>query len=653
MTKSLILCDCLGSQKLDRDTIESGTDVRCSRIHSALCTAQAEVAAKAMTNGDAIIACHQEHARFLEIAEEIGVEAPGFIDLRDRAGWSDEGALAGPKQAALVAEALLPVPKIRALDIQSEGLCLILGEADIAMAAADRLAEPLSVTVLLADLPESLPFHRKFDVIAGQLASASGALGGFSVKIDLLRQIEPGGRGGFSMGSPRNGAESSCDIILDFRRAAPLFGAHEKREGYLRADPGNPSAVAEALLLASQMVGTFEKPLYVRLEESLCAHSRAEKIGCTKCLDACPTGAITSAGEHVTIDSLVCAGCGQCSALCPSGAVTSENPPPASLFQRIDTLASTYRAAGGKNPRLLVHTSAHGTEMIALAARFGRGIPADSIPLAIDAVSSFGHAEILASIGAGFLEVDILLSPTTERGTIDAEILLAEVLGGAGRIRVLDMQDPDELSDSLFDSQPTESAVDPILPVGSRRQVTRLVAKALHPENQGILPLPDGAPYGTVEVNTETCTLCLACASLCPAGALGDNPDMPQLRFQEDACLQCGLCVKVCPESAIALKPQFNLSDSVFAQQVVNEEEPFECIECGKPFGVKSMIERISSQLAGKHSMFGDANATRLMQMCDDCRIRAQYHSENNPFAAGTRPKTRTTDDYLSNRKDR
>ena len=48
---------------------------------------------------------------------------------------------------------------------------------------------------------------------------------------------------------------------------------------------------------AIQLQGTFEKPLYVRLDEPLCAHSRAQKTGCTRCLDLCPTGAISPANR--------------------------------------------------------------------------------------------------------------------------------------------------------------------------------------------------------------------------------------------------------------------------------------------------------------------------------------------------------------------
>jgi ferredoxin len=83
--------------------------------------------------------------------------------------------------------------------------------------------------------------------------------------------------------------------------------------------------------------------------------------------------------------------------------------------------------------------------------------------------------------------------------------------------------------------------------LGTRRQVARLAAKALQPEAE-TLALPAGAPYGAILIDTEACTMCLSCTALCPSGALGDNPDLPQVRFQEDACLQCGLCSNICPE---------------------------------------------------------------------------------------------------------
>lgn len=648
MAKSLVLCDCLGSQSLDKSALEQATGLSCSRIHTALCRAEAdqaaEILAAASEAGEVLIACGQEQATFDELAADLDAPAPDYVDLRDRAGWSDDLDTT-PKMAALAVDALHPLLPSKTMDVVSDGICLVLGSADVTLPAAEQLAEHLSVTVLL-DPGSDLPDPTGFDVIFGRLRAARGAFGQFDVRIDAFQEPTPGGRGR-SLSAPQDGARSTCDVILDLRRDPPLFPAHEKRDGYLRADPGRPAAVAKAVLQASHLTGTFEKTLHVALAEPLCAHSRAGKPACSKCLDACPTGAITSAGEFVAIDPHICAGCGACSALCPTGAITAEDPAPQALFARLHRLAEAFGAAGGKAPRLLVH-GPHGAEMIRLAARHGRGLPADVIPLELASVTGFGHAEILAARASGFTAVDILLPPQADRDTAAREIALAQALG-ADPVRLLETEDPDTLSATLYSATKADPQP-PILALGTRRQATRLAAKALN-QATDTLPLPQGSPYGTVEVDTEACTLCLACASLCPAGALGDNPELPQLRFQEDACVQCGLCTNVCPESAITLAPRLDLTDAALSQRVLYEEEPFACISCGKLFGSKSTIERITAKLA-EHSMFAGTDKAKLIQMCDDCRIQAQYHSENNPFTGPDRPQVRTTEDYLSKRRD-
>ncbi|MBT8409911.1 MAG: 4Fe-4S binding protein [Alphaproteobacteria bacterium] len=649
MTKTVILCDCLGTQTIDREAIERGSGLVCSWVHSALCTDQIEQASAAISQGGAIIACQQEKARFEALATELEIDPPAFVDIRDRAGWTADPAPAAAKMAALVAEAALPVAAAKTVDVISEGVCLIIGPADVAVPAAQDLCEALAVTVLLTE-GEVPGIDARFDVVKGTVRSAAGALAGFSVRIDALQQVIPGGRGAPQMTEPRDGGSSVCDIIVDLSGAPSLFAAGHKREGYLRADPKSLPTRSAALLEAVQLVGTFEKPLYVRLEPSLCAHSRAEKPACSNCLNLCPTGAITPAGEHVSVDPMICAGCGACSAVCPSGAISYDAPAVETVFRRITTLASTYRAIEGGAPSLLVHDAEHGAEIIRLSARYSDGLPADVIPLEVDALAGFGHAEMLGALAAGFARVDVLLSPKTERDAPVREEALATAIAGAGKIRLLDLVDPEELT-VQFAAAPSQAPVAPVLPLGTRRQITRLSAKALAPAAE-VIDLPADAPYGAVLVDTGACTLCLSCVSLCPSGALGDNPDLPQLRFQEDACLQCGLCANICPENAITLKPRLNLADAALSQVVLHEEEPFACVECGTLFGTRSTVEKIMEKLAGNHAMFANPQAARMIQMCDNCRIQAQYHSEDNPFASGERPKVRTTDDYLSKRKD-
>jgi len=643
----LLLCDCLKSQSIDAKALQDATGLACSSVCTELCGSQAMIAEKAIRDGNTIIACRQEQAFFEEIADDLDLAAPGFIDIRDRAGWTDDTRDTAPKMATLIADAMLETPPAKALDVESAGTCLIFGEPDAALEAARHLCDTLSVTVLLETASEDhAGGDRRFDLVLGRLRRVTGALGGFKLELDALQERVRGGRGAPVFTNPQDGARSQCDIIVDLSGATPLVQAPEKREGYLRADPRHGDARLAAILEAAKLVGTFEKPLYVRVEESLCAHKRAEKTGCTRCLDLCPTGAIAPEGDHVLVDPMVCAGCGSCSAVCPSGAISYDAPPVASVMRRIETLASNWRRLSKTVPHLLIHDSKHGAEMIRLSARYGKGLPADVIPMEMSAPGAFGHAEALAALACGFGSVTLMVSPTMERDGLPMQVELTNAVAGRTGFDLIEPADPDAFDALMWRDRMPVPRADPILPMGSRRQVARVAAKTLNAADAQIT-LPEGAPYGAVQLDNDACTLCLACVSLCPSGALVDNPDLPQVRFQEDACLQCGICVSVCPENALTLEPRLNLSDLALSQVVLNEEEPFACIECGTLFGVKSTVERILDQLAGKHAMFANESASRMIQMCDNCRVTASHNSENNPFTMGERPRVRTTEDYL------
>ncbi len=104
------------------------------------------------------------------------------------------------------------------------------------------------------------------------------------------------------------------------------------------------------------------------------------------------------------------------------------------------------------------------------------------------------------------------------------------------------------------------------------------------------------------------------------------------LRFAEDACVQCGLCKATCPEKVISLKPQLDFRAATAMSRIIKQEDPFECIRCGKPFGVKSTVERVVAKLEGKHWMFKDSKKRLdVIRMCEDCRVTAMAEEQFRP----------------------
>jgi ferredoxin len=667
LKQTIVLCSCEGTMPLDPDAVRRGC--RGAKVETAgqLCRAELErFRAAAATGGALTVGCTQEAPLFAETAPD--PKAPAsltFVNVRETAGWSSQAPDAGPKMAALLAAAGESVPEVPLVTLTSEGVTMVYGRDEQAIEAASLLKEHLDVTVMITK-PSGLAPRRvnEFPVVKGTIRAAKGYLGSFEIVVDDFASAAPSSRGELAFAPGRDGALSRCDIILDLSGGAPLFPAHALREGYLRADPADPAAVLRAVIKARDLVGTFDKPRYIAFHEELCAHSRSRIVGCRRCLDLCPTSAIAPAGDHVAIDANICAGCGQCAAICPTGAAAYALPPADTLMRKLRVLLTAYREAGGSHPILLLHDDEHGGALIDALARHGDGLPANVLPLAVNEVTQVGIETIAAAFAYGASAVRLLLRGRPRHDTAGltktmglAQPILAAL--GFGSAATIETDDPDALGAALAAIEAHAISPRPasFLPVGPKREVMRLALRELHqaaPTPIDIVALPQEAPFGAVEIDVAGCTLCLSCVSACPTGALRDDPERPLLRFIEDACVQCGLCKATCPEKVITLKPQLDFRAATAMSRVLKEEEPFHCIRCGRPFGVKSTIERVIEKLAGRHWMYAkDSKRIDVLRMCEDCRVAVVTEEEFDPHGAPPRPNVRTSDDYLRERAER
>jgi ferredoxin len=661
--RTILVCSCEDTMPLDTGAIERGCRGATVATAHQLCRVELERLRAATASGAVTVGCTQEAPLFAAVA---GERAIALANVRETAGWSADAAAAGPKMAALLAIAAEPMPEVPFVTLSSEGVALIYGRDETAIEAGTLLADHLDVTVLITK-PQDLapPRVTEFPVVKGTIKSAKGHLGAFEIVVDDYAQPAPSSRGALAFGAPRDGAVSRCDLLLDLSGGAPLFTASDLRDGYLRANPGDPAAVLRAVLKARDLVGTFDKPRYITFTEDLCAHSRSKIVGCHRCLDLCPAGAITPAGNHVAIDAQVCAGCGQCAAACPTGAAAYALPPADALMRKLRLMLSTYREAGGRHPIVLLHDGDHGTALIDALARHGDGLPAHVLPLAVNELTQVGLETIAAAFAYGASALRLLLRARPRhdieglRQTLAlAEPILAGLGFGEGRAAAIETDDPDTLGAVLRSIAVQAPAPRPasFAPVGGKRDVMRLALRELQraaPAPADIVALPAGAPFGAVEINVEGCTLCLSCVSACPTGALSADNERPMLRFTEDACVQCGLCKATCPEKVISLTSQLDFRAATALPRVLKQEEPFACVRCGKPFGVKSTIERVAAKLEGKHWMFkGSARRLDVIKMCEECRVSVVAEEDFDPYGK-PRPPVRTTEDYLRERDEK
>jgi ferredoxin len=435
------------------------------------------------------------------------------------------------------------------------------------------------------------------------------------------------------------------DLVLDLREQT-AFNRHALPQGYFRR------ASAANLLRLRELVGEFEKPKFFDYKQKLCAHSRNEQVGCNACVDICSAEAVSSdkSRQQIKVNPNLCVGCGACTTVCPTGALTYAYPRASEQGTKLKTLLNTYQKAGGKDAVILLHSQDAGLALVnelgrAAQLKVAQGLPAHVIPVSLWHTASLGLDVWLTAFAYGAAQVLVL--NTAEEAPQYADGLQAQMAQAQAMLEGLGYAKPGNMSVQLLHAtQPLEldaelqrltagkqrlSSTVPLATfavMGEKRSTLSMVIDHLlehapvlkAPSAPEALALPkDGSPFGTVEVNKDSCTLCMSCVSACPANALQDNQQAPQLRFFEKNCVQCGLCVSTCPEKALSLVPRLLLTPQRKEVRVLNETQPYGCVRCGKPFGTLKGIEAMIGKLAG-HSMF-QGEALQRLKMCGDCRV--------------------------------
>ncbi len=678
MRHKTLLCDCNRTMQVDGKKIAQALDMGdMPRIQNELCRRHLAAFEGVVKSGDdLLVACTQEAPLFTALHADLGGKgAIRFVNIRETAGWSAEGRQASPKMAALLAVADVPDPEaVPAVSYEAGNELLIIGPGAAALAWADRVAEQMSVTVLITDdgRDAELPVERRYPVVSGRVSALTGYLGAFTAAweqhnpinleacvrcgacidacpenaIDYSFQIDLerckahrkcvsacGTVQAIDFARTERKREERFDLVLDLSEP-PLLRMHQPPQGY-RAPGRDPLEQALAVSQLAQLTGTFEKPKFFAYKEKICAHARSGVMGCTQCIDVCSAGAIRSVAREnrIEVEPHLCMGCGGCATVCPSGAMTYAYPRVADVGTRLKAALKAYSASGGAHPCLLIHNDTDGRELIARLGRQGKGLPARMIPVEVLHVASVGMDLMLGGIALGAAQVIVMAAGSEApeyvqavgRQMAHAEDILQGLGYAPGRLLWMQANGSVQQIEQLLWETPSPAAIPAagFNLTNEKRTTLAFVFEHLRrhaPKPADVIPLRSGAPFGEIAVDVAKCTLCMACVGACPEGALQDAKDMPALKFIEQNCVQCGLCVRTCPEQAIDLSPRLLLTAQVKTARTLNEAEPFGCVKCGKPFGTKQMVDGMLARL-GQHSMFAEPGALERIKMCADCRV--------------------------------
>ncbi|EKO3421026.1 4Fe-4S binding protein [Vibrio fluvialis] len=505
---------------------------------------------------------------------------------------------------------------------ESGGHTLILGPTSLIERTALQLSQMASVTLLSIDGEQGT--HDK--LYFADTVEISGFLGAFKVIVE---------NHGLNINLANAAIDHDCfDIVLDMSLNG-VMSEEVPVPGYFPVGRGFPK-LSDALEEIPELMGTFDKPKYFRLDTDLCAHSSRGVKGCERCVDACPAGALSSEGSEKTghriqINPYLCQGVGTCATSCPTEAIHYALPNPTDTQKFIERLLNNYHQAGGEKPIVLICSSRH--EQYNLMAL--RVLPENVIPVTVEELPSVGIDTWFAALVNGATQVLFAASrhmPPTILRILNQEVSMAQsFLAHLGirkeTIDILYLESLREAAPTLCD-EPLGLNLGEL--EGKKRDRLYVALDALataRGTEPGAQPLAATAPYGAIECSTTDCTLCMSCVAVCPTRALHHEGDSPSLKFIEQDCVQCGLCVKACPEKALTAVQQLNWN-AAQRQSVVtlHQEEPAKCLRCHKPFAPQSMITMLQNKLRG-HSHFSDQASLDRIAMCEDCRVVDVFES--------------------------
>ena len=409
--------------------------------------------------------------------------------------------------------------------------------------------------------------------------------------------------------------DSHKDITLRVSQIVWFDAKPSPKERIGVFDP-NLSSINEVVKILKDNINSFSYRKFTTYDKTICQYDGRREVICSKCEEVCPTVAITKddTTKTLTFSQVDCHGCGGCISVCPSGALDYTPTNKESLYE----ISKFYKET---HPLIIPSKMSLNNLNIELKENV--------LPFAIDGEKFLHEGTLLTLLQISGSQL-IFYSDFLSKGTKDAIRILNDIYQKRyQKDAVLIAMNEDELSLALKEVSFVENSYFNFNQDGfKKREVfSHRLQKIVGNDDLGVVKTGEHIHYAKVEVNQDTCTLCLVCVGACNVGALVADASDNTLRINPSICTACGYCEVSCPETnCLTIKQDIiELKPTWFKESVLAQDKLFACVECGVEFATTKAIEKIASKMA---TIFAsDPVKVRSLYCCANCKPKIMMQS--------------------------
>ena len=388
----------------------------------------------------------------------------------------------------------------------------------------------------------------------------------------------------------------------------------KKRAGIY--DP-NIISIEKTLDIVRKNLDNYSFRKTITYDKSICQyHERKDEV-CSKCVEVCPTNAITKdeKSRRLVFSLVDCIACGECVSVCPSGSLNSANTSRDSLYE----ISLFY-----KDTKPLIISSKANIENINV------DLKENVLPLFIVG-DIFDETMLLTYLQVSGSSL-IYFSNNVSKGTLESIRIVNDIyFKKYGKVAVYLVSNEEELNDALQKQEVIENSYYNFNQndMKKREVFSQRLQKIVGNDDLGVVKTGPDIHYARVLVNEANCTLCLSCVGACNVDALFANESDFTLRVNPSLCTACGYCELVCPEKdCLTLKnDELELNPTWFQESILAKDKLFACVECGKEFATTKAIEKIASIMAPIFAKTSEAKK-RTLYCCDVCKPKVMIREE-------------------------